>query len=139
MRDRCLCPLGRAGVDAELYLVLQAAGGKLLDLVLRLCDAEYLCLVCRRVTVLAARQMEERIEEQGETDADGKEARKALRVDFHGAVLSCEWKVVAIIIHSNDDIWMKKCILCLCVKNDNNDNVKLHISTGGAFAEKSSD
>ena len=81
MCDRRLCALRRPRIDMELHLVLLAARSKGGDLVLGLRDAAHLCFVRRWIS--AARQMGECIEEQGECDADGEEARKALRVNFH--------------------------------------------------------
>ena len=89
MCDRRLCARRRAGVDADLHLVLLAAGGECLDLVLRFGDTQHLCLVGRRIAVLPARQVKEGIEQSGKGEADGEKANEALRMDFHKDTFRC--------------------------------------------------
>ena len=94
MCDCVLAALCGAGINADLYLVLRTAGRKILDLVLDLRDVKNLRLVRRRIAVLSARQMGECIEEDCKGETYGKEARKALWMDFHGEVLS--WNIETI-------------------------------------------
>ena len=50
--------------------------------------------------------MEEDIEEDGESDAECKKAREALRMNFHEEPLSWNIGIIESIIHSDNDIYM---------------------------------
>ena len=88
MDDHRLCATVRTGVEADAYVVLLAAGGKRLDLVLRLRDVQHLGLVRRRIAVLAGGQAGGGVEHGGESKADAEDAGGMLRMDLHERCLS---------------------------------------------------
>ena len=86
--ERCFAALIWPGVQADADIILRAAGGKCGCAARDLLHSEDLCLVGRRVAVLAGRQIEEKPAEGAKGETDGEEAREALRMDFHGRCLS---------------------------------------------------